>query len=203
MFLLLSCFLPNPTTAQMEWHYEDLGAARDAVVQGDLAAYHEAMQLLGERTPVPTLDLGQDELVERIRQARKAETIPDAGQQIGHVVAACASCHSRQGVTPRVDERGDPPADDQVMARHAWGVEAIFDGMVLGDVSAIERGALVLDFTPTVVMGGEADALQDTLHDHASDVARVGATYDERGEAYGELLGTCASCHAHTGGGPR
>ncbi|MCP4807590.1 MAG: hypothetical protein GY913_10310 [Proteobacteria bacterium] len=205
MFLLLSCFLSNPTAVQMDWHYEDLGAARDAVIRGDLVAYEEAIRMLGERTPVPSLptDYSEDELelVLQVREARTVKTLDEAALQVGLIAANCANCHSRVGVELRLAS-SDPPMPDKVMQRHGWAVERISDGLIRGDVPAIERGALVLDFTPVVAMGGLAEDLQEELHDDASDIAHVGATFAERGRSYGEVLGSCAACHKETGGGP-
>ena len=205
MLFVLACFLRSPTSNQMSWHDQDISAARHALVRGDLVAYGEAMRMLGEGTPVPSLpaELAEHEveLTLRVREARAVESIPAAGIALGRVEAACGTCHTQVGQGPQA-RPSDPPGPEQIMDRHAWAVGAIEDGLVRGDVGEIERGALVLDFTPVVASGELTESLQEQLHEDASAIARVGATLDERGQAFGRVLGTCAACHQETGGGP-
>ncbi len=127
------------------------------------------------------------------------------GIELGRVGEACGSCHAAAGVHGML-EAGPPPTAGTTLAsqmrRHAWGATRLWQGVSGPDDRAWMEGADVIAETPLDI----ASATHEKPNARAFELAeqlrgqaeRAGSIDDLGGRAnlYGELMRTCASCHA-------
>jgi cytochrome c553 len=138
-------------------------------------------------------------------RARAAEIvdapgIDEACRRVARLAAACADCHIDAGATPQFAAPPRAPADvDTVkarMARHVWATDRLSEGVVGPSEEAWRSGLDVLAATPLPWSAVDADrqALGRGLQEAAA--AARSAPGNDRARRYGELLVTCAACHA-------
>jgi hypothetical protein len=88
------------------------------------------------------------------------------------------------------------------MARHVWAIARVREGVVGAADEPWQAGLDVLAQAPLPWSEAQADrvGLAQSLHDAASHARkRAGTdTWADRATSYGELLATCAACHAIT-----
>ena len=123
----------------------------------------------------------------------------------------CAACHEARAAIVTFDWEPEPPVAStlaSVMARHRWAAARLWEGVVGPADARWSEGATSLaavSFDP-VLLGDRDDATR--LGDIATKIKRLAreaiATEGqaERVALYGELLQTCASCHALTRDAP-
>jgi len=141
---------------------------------------------------------------ERANAIATAPSIDEALRAEARLADACASCHADAGVVPEFGSPPQVPADSPTvearMARHLWASDRLWEGIV-GDADDSWRAGLdVLAATPLPWPKVDADraSLGKQLQKLAEDARRIRGTSDraERTRAYGEILVTCAACHA-------
>lgn len=188
---------------EMSDHWTDAAAARDAVVQGDLAAANRAGGKLAAGLPIEALPAElsayQDELATATKRVQAATNLADAGVGVGKMAQACGRCHNAAGAVLDVPDPVPPEQIDGIkgeMAVHAWAAEKLWLGMIrpsdadLRDaVAVISSPGLVHDDPKVSQAAAELDA---GVHELA---AAVQEDVSARGERYGQLLTTCATCH--------
>jgi hypothetical protein len=85
------------------------------------------------------------------------------------------------------------------MARHAWAVDRLWEGLIASDDARWARGLAVLSDTPLPFSSAT------TAPRYASELralaraqidTRTTTNFDDRGAAYGEMLVRCAGCHS-------
>lgn len=148
---------------------------------------------------------------ERAAALADATTVADAVHREARLASACASCHADAGVLPDFASPPPVPPDrrDLVarMARHVWAADRMWEGMVGLADDSWRAGLDVLAAAPLSAAelgAGRAPLAQDLRR--AAERARklrppgAAATVLERGDdraaAYGDILATCAACHA-------
>ena len=138
---------------------------------------------------------------ERAAAIASAKTIDAALKEDAQLAAACARCHIDTNARPEFArwpaQPPDGPSIEARMLRHLWAAERVREG-VLGDAEASWTAGLdVLGAAPlpAVELGPQRTALAKTLQRQAQD-ARKRTDLDARATAYGDLLSTCAACHA-------
>ncbi len=216
--LSLSCGLavraaeppPADLKPDMMTHYDQVSRARDALVRGDLRAFRNQVADLAERLPLTGLPGEarpfEPTLVSALLRAQAADSIPEAAERLGEIAAACGACHKQMRVAFPISESAEPP-QAEVMRRHAWAVDQLWQGLVGDSDEAMERGYMLLSETQLYAPGSEHSdpmvlELQLRVHDEAASMLREGQDRDARSASYGRMLGTCSQCHALTGGGP-
>lgn len=194
--------------AAMQRHDELAEKARAAVVAGDLETFkvaldYEAMQPLPGELP----DKGAI-FVERALAGAQVGDLTAAAAAIGSVGASCAGCH-RAHPQLRFDPSGFEEGGDTLperMQMHWWAAEAMWQGLVGPSQGAWDVGARTLadpalKGVPGFPKGGAAAGFADALRTSATAAQR--ADDDEaRGEAFGQVIATCAGCHTALGRGP-
>lgn len=193
---------------EMNFHLGDIERARDSVVAGDLPAAKAAFQAIDVRLPVEGLPAALRPHAERLQPiVRRGAAAPDlsaAATAVGEAMATCGECHAAAGAQPKVaagvPERIAGPTE--WMARHQWAARQLEVGLVEPKASALSEAALVLTLVPVFgeLPSGQAlpdEATRGVERVHAA-VAAVAAAQTplDRGRAYGEVLQTCAACHA-------
>lgn len=197
---------PTAVTSRMVEHAELMAQARRGVVHGDLDQVRAAAQRLAE---LPTGDAPEAMRpgLEGLRQAARALGAAPDGRQaalaLAEVGATCAACHDTTRGGPALTLRSVPPAEwqaDHAMPRHLWAVEWLWLGLITPSDDAWARGAKALGGLPLFPEAGsrpegvpELAALVERLGKEALTASEPGA----RRRVYGELLGSCATCHLH------
>jgi hypothetical protein len=141
---------------------------------------------------------------ERASAVATAAGVDEALRAEARLADACASCHTDAGVVPEFREAPPIPADKPTvearMARHLWATDRLWEG-IIGDADDSWRSGLdVLAATPLPWPRVEGDRAQlgkqlQKLAGAARSMDRTTARED-RARAYGEILVTCAACHA-------
>jgi len=215
MWLILNFALGAPIDAEsvrdgMSEHWSAAVEARDAVVAGDLAAVKTAATrwAAADKGEAQLLLDSRDRLEPRFDALVRAKDLAAAGAAVGELAAACAACHKENEVH-RSYEPPKPPESTASMEHHRAGAEYMWAGLVSGSRPLFDAGAatlasgnLVRSGLPT---GGEVDQAAQALEVQVQDLAaRARRTDDgvERARLFGKMLGTCATCHEVTHGGP-
>jgi hypothetical protein len=142
---------------------------------------------------------------ERASNLAHAATIDAACDREAKLAVACAGCHVEAGVAPEFKPPGpippDTPTIEARMARHLWATDRLWEGIVGAADDSWLEGLDVLAATPleNPQISGERRAYALQLQQIADRARRFHATeaLDDRARAYGQLLATCAGCHAN------
>jgi mono/diheme cytochrome c family protein len=202
----------------MTEHFVRAGQLYAAVAGGDLdSVRHRAQDILdhetGEGLPARSLRY-VDELRSFTSLAARAPDVESAASAVARVGAACGACHTSLRTGPRYPEGtrgGPPPAEHDVagrMRRHRWAADRLWEGLIGPSDEAWRAGAQVLRDAALYTDALTQDVAQyEQVTKLAWTVHEVGARADvmrdrhQRAELYGQLLGTCARCHALLWGG--
>ena len=195
---------------RMIGHYENVGRLHTEAAAGRLRGVHTvASELLaresGEGLP-DHLASHVDELRTYAALAARAPDPTSAASAVARVAAACGSCHKSTKRGPTYEVRTGPPGADNALAtrmiRHTWAADRLWDGLVGPSDESWRAGASVLRDAPLFTDALTQDVAQYepvtklawTVHELG---ARANSARDQsvRAALYGELLGTCASCH--------
>ncbi|MCW5812624.1 MAG: hypothetical protein KIT84_16465 [Labilithrix sp.] len=189
------------TTAM--FRHEVLGlAVHDALVRGDVEGARRNARDLAARA---TIDGGSAEVVEGT-SAMRAAAEQVAAAAMGALAQTCADCHARLAGPVRL-EAGWPPRREPdrraQMLRHAWAMNALWDGLIGNSEPPWREGAAVLadpaiaakELVPKKTTTPEIDALRGSV-EHLGARAAAASDTGVRATIYGELLATCADCHA-------
>ncbi len=141
----------------------------------------------------------------RALELANAQTIDDAVRKEAQMAAACAQCHVDAGVLPEFSPPPREPPDDPTlqarMARHLWASDRLWEGLVGNSDDSWRDGLTMLAATPLPFPDGKVEerrALARQLQRLAVSARQAQATDQLRDRAhwYGEILATCAACHA-------
>ena len=140
----------------------------------------------------------------RAAELATSATIDGALRAEAKLAGACAACHASAGALPDLGEPPRPPRDDgsvtSRMARHLWATDRLWEGAIASSDQAWRAGLDVLAATPlpTSELGKQRAPFGRELQrlaDGARRRSRTDTAADRIG-AYGDILVTCASCHA-------
>lgn len=205
----------EPQQLHMEQHYLATADAVEGALRGDLPRAREQLAWLAEHPPQTSIPVDWWPAIERMQGAARAGGAADdfvtLGLAVGEVGAACGQCHRDQGA--QVDFGPPPPPPDGTgsvnhMARHAWGLDRMWEALITSDAGLWRDGAAMLaqEGPSYAHTGGHEEGDQESLlmaaelHQVASDA--LGAPLDRRANAFGQVLARCASCHTRNQGGP-
>ncbi len=217
MSLLLACARPGPPTPPLPHTPGALHAvgvsdaadrARDALVAGDRAGARRQLAWLARHAPAPgtvPAPLAPSAAVVQAQAARGAEAreLGTIASALSQVALGCGGCHRAAGVGPIFAVERLAPGSDAVshMARHRWASDSLWEGLVAPDEELWLSGAMAFleePLHPEALPDVEARAWTTVLHAVGSYGLEVS---DPQGRAalYGEVLHTCAICHAASG----
>ena len=199
----------NASAPHMPPHYADAVHVRDAVVRGDLVRstcrgrptwLAPRSRPAGQGRTVHATAMNAAAL--RVGQAVDAAA---AAAPAAAMLGTCGECHRALSVLPAIAAQPIPAVGETVghMLNHRRASDQLMEGLVMPSSTAwndgaqalrtmpITRGKLPKDpkLTPEVMAG------EQRLHQLADRAAAATATPD-REAVYGEMLATCASCHA-------
>lgn len=193
---------------------ESAMALRDALVDADLSLAKRNARLIVEasdqadrRSENPSRDL-RSRYRELHAEALKAEDARDlayTGVIAGRIFVQCGACHRAHG-GPRLTPAPPPPEQNTVtnahVARHAWALDRLYEGLITGDVVAWDEGAAALQddtlLPPEMPspLDGDDQADLNRLADRVHTLRLQDAETDaERGRLLGALMVSCTGCH--------
>jgi len=194
-------------TPEMHRQLNRVMGIQTSVVLGDVERARSAGSWLATRdeydTFPPSTDRHRAEIrgfAAHISQSRDMDAI---AERVGHLGAACGSCHQDTGGGPRFVVAPPPPGSASqagTMILRLWAVDRMWDGLVGPSTEAWQAGTVALNqewqkagpahFTSDGHRAsGEAES-----HRIADEAARA-TTQENRAAVYGELLATCNGCH--------
>jgi|GEM_PF-472778 len=201
---------PNEVSSHMKDHFEAVRDIERAAVAGNVAAMRERAAWLAEHEPEnsvaykPELD-AMRETASRLARAVDLQAAIPLAAELG---AACGSCHQTM-TTITSFEYQELPEDTgelgQRMVRHLWAVDRLWEGLVGPSTALWTSGAEVLASDPLPVEEVTTDpaAVREVtrLSSQVQRLGRLAGGADDqaaRASIYGELLTTCAACHAYS-----
>lgn len=205
---------PPATPAQERAHFGAAYEARDAVVAGDLARAKTALAWLAGADYPLALPVhhrpGAAAVQAAVREGARAADLQAAAQSVAQLGAACGACHTRMNRVPQQPPAGFTELGEEGlperMHRHGWAVERMWEGLLGPWDEAYRVGAQVIAEADPQLGAGGGKARSARLAAGLSAVRALGRQAmamahapGERAAAYGELLATCAGCHAAEG----
>ncbi len=192
----------------MRQHFDDLRMIEELLIAGKLDEGLTLAQLLVGQPDEPGLEpwsLHVNRVADAADRLVHAPGLDDALRREAQLAVECAGCHVASQNWPRFGPVSAPPPDgprrQDRMARHVWAVDRLWESLVGADDVRWTRGLEVLAATPLPFPPtGDPPQLAIDLQAKArAQLAnRTTTLLDERGTAYGEMLVTCAACHAST-----
>lgn len=192
-------------------HYADLRLMERALVAGDLSAVRTYATALALDRSDPEL-AGWATSLERMREAAgalaAAADLATASRREAALAARCGACHLESGAQLPFADDGPLPDDGTTparMQRHQWAADRLWQALIAPSTTAWRDGLAVLADTPLPDSELGVDATRDTARRMGQLARRLQAAavdadaiteLERRAEAYGEVLATCAACHA-------
>ena len=201
----------SPLARLMREHFKEAEQIRHAVISGNPKDAVQPASALGSTADIANLPPPWRAAVERMHSAssrvQNSADLAEAAAGTADIAVACSSCHESQG-GPKVSV-GDPPVVGQSvvsrMARHAWAMERLWEGLYAPSSAAWKAGAKALQgepFPPEVLEHGGVYGRSAAKDFKAlASQASLKETPKDRASLYAGLLGTCATCHLATGRG--
>jgi len=175
---------PNPTRYHMRRQYADLRLVERLLIAGKLDDGAVVATLLTRER--------DDRVARAAGELAHAGDLDQALRRVAVVASACAACHVRAGA--RVLFAPAPALPDDLMARHAWATDRLWEGVIASDVDRWRRGLGVLADS-AIADGGTLRELARAQLVEATGAPDPG----RRAIGYGKILITCASCHVQLG----
>lgn len=186
----------------MTEHFDQVAVIRDAVIRGALDETRGPARWLSthdhEEFPAvarPSLDAMQNEA--RIMLAQ--DQVVDVGRSLARMGVACGRCHSAMGEGPNFQVTEPPalsPNPEPHMIRHKWAMDRMWEGLTGPSNTSWMAGAGALQDMPLEFDNNDqAEHLAQRVHELSKKALTVTGDRD-RAQLYGDLLETCALCHA-------
>ena len=198
--------------AAMEAHYRPAILAHDALLQGNLPVFRAQMTKVSV-TPLPPSSPSAWTPLHAQMQSAAATGIEvmgldDAADAMASLVISCGVCHMALGDGPIYPAPAPDDADTEVraaMREHQWASERLWEGITGPWDNAWERGSAELaegrtfeSIRSTAPWSADLQTREAALRDLGAQA--MGTTVlDERAALYGQILVTCAGCHAAAG----
>ncbi len=191
----------------MHENFDLLRAIEKLLVRGRLEEAREFARAIADAPDEPGLGpwaVQATVVRERAAALANAPTVDDACRREAWLAESCASCHAATNAAPEFRPPGRMPADQPTiearMARHLWATDRLWEGLVGGADDSWKQGLVGLAASPLQApqISGERVGLARQLQ-RLADQARARRATDtaiDRARAYGEILVTCAGCHA-------
>jgi cytochrome c556 len=194
------------TKPHMAEHFIQVAVLRDAVVAGDYDATRAPARWLAEHGAPANVP---DEWIEQVTNlkvvasgARDATDLAGVSAAVGELGHACASCHERLGAKVELVTPPEAPVSGDVanhMQRHQWAADRMWDGLFAPSDDAWKRGAAAFYDAPLHRADLDDGHPRMSLAKRAHLIGKLAMTETDplgRARAYGELVATCAGCHA-------
>lgn len=207
--LLGSCGGSAAVDERMIDHFGRAGQIQSSLIAGDLEGARRPARWVAEHEsladPGPEAVQWARSLQRAAADIAAASSLDGAADATGHMVSACAGCHTAVG-GPSFRTMGAAPAAGTStgthMVRHLWAMDRMWEALIGGSDEAWRAGAEALatqspgeDFSA----GGASAALAEALHEQARTAGQLSAA--ARPAAYADMIKVCAGCHTLNGVG--
>jgi hypothetical protein len=196
---------PDVVRERMRTQFNDLRDIQNMLLDGKLEDAKARAFMVTKQADDPGLAAlaAQSQAVsDAATSLGESRTTPEACRRLAKVAGACAGCHAYFPKPLRVPPEtapatAQPRVADQMKA-HVTATDRLFEGAVLGDLRRWREGVDALAAMPIQVPGREdlGQRLQDKAQGALADIQSGSSTTATRAAAYGEMLVTCAECHA-------
>lgn len=190
---------------RMHLRYAAVQRIEQGIVASNPSEVREAAQLivnLDEPRILPTWQPYVTAVRTAARDVAAADSIVGAARRTGQLGYECGRCH--QALGGHVAFRGVPKPDagiklQDTMAAHQWGVARMWEGVIGPSDERWVAGAKMLEGAPLTVaaesgkLGIAEDVERVRLLSRRAQILKAPL---ERAHLFGDLLGTCARCHA-------
>jgi len=194
----------------MSAHYSITTAARDALIRNDIESAQQLMEWISGHASYddlpPELDPYLIEMKATAGDLAEASELAAAAQGLAAVANTCGNCHLAGNTLPVFNQT--PIPEDRVgiewhMARHFWAINQMWEGLIVPSDTQWRLGVEALQEIP--VASGELHEDQqltpetEMIASWVSSLADMGPHMGNdasRVRLYGELLTSCAACHA-------
>jgi hypothetical protein len=187
---------------RMHERFDSLARAQQALMQGDVDRVHAEATALAALHEPDVLAQWQPHFAAIRERAEILGQAPDpmaAAHAIAEVARRCASCHQATHATLTWADELAPLRRlrlTSVMAGHQYAAARMWEGLIGPSDARWLDGANRLAGAP-IAITAESSALgiaDDVAKVHL--LARRAADVKDRAQLYGDLLATCAHCHA-------
>jgi cytochrome c553 len=202
----------------MQDHFGQASQARDAVVRGQLALAEAPLIWLGQHSFPKNLPAEWRPHIDRMQRAAldatQGSTLTAAADGVAALAFECGACHKAQGRGPKLepsdwtelDEASKPPAAqaalEQRMHKQLWGIERMWEGLVIPSDVAWQQGALSLsELKAHPNVAAKLRARLQRVRALGAEARAAGDAY-ARSQAYARVVAECGSCHAELGVDP-
>jgi hypothetical protein len=208
----LSSELTEPARHFTHEHFSIATTARDALVDGDIAAVRAPLRAFADHDYARQAPEDWLRQVARLqaaaRETSQAETLASAARGVASMARVCGECHKAFDrpleLAPLAVAGGAPASDAEPerMHRHFWATRRLWEGLVAPSDQAWRAGAEALARAPMeppttrrTPRAGFAEAMT-RLREFGQRALAV-ESLDERIDVYALTLATCADCHAY------
>lgn len=193
----------------MHARFKATSAIATAIALSDLKRAHDEANTVAALDEPDVLPAWQP-YIAGIRAAASRVAVTDdtmmAATALAELGARCAKCHQASGaklVFPKTTPPGDVLKLPAQMATHQWAAARMWEGLIAANDAQWKTGANALATSRLAITAEAAEPGHDL--GIADDAARVhllarralkAGSIDDRAKLYGEMLATCAHCHA-------
>lgn len=186
--------------------------ARDAIIQGNLAAAQQSAKTLAFHDHSKVLPARWMEDVKKMQDAAgsvaMATDLTKAALAVAELASTCGDCHTRLKYTgdEAKMEHGLSPSDDesmhQRMVRHQRAADGLWFGLTIPSDNAWRGGARALTEAPLAAPKEDGQAVTPEVNEKMEEILALGRaaleaeSREQRTQAYGTLLVSCTNCHA-------
>lgn len=188
----------------MHENFDLLRAIEKLLIRGKLDEAQRLAAAIARAPDEPGISPWATQMVrvrERASALATAPSVDEALRAEARLAEACAGCHTDAGVAPEFRSQAPAPPDratvEARMARHLWATDRLWEGVIGGADESWRTGLDVLAATPLPFP--RADPKRAALGTQLQKLAQDARTSEpsDRPRIYGEILVTCAACHAH------
>jgi mono/diheme cytochrome c family protein len=208
---------PPPASADVVKHMHDhlakVQEVHQAVVRGDLDGAKTAAGSFAnheELAGMPDKVQAVSAMKRAAKEVTESKDIKAAGEATAAMAAACGSCHQASSAKPPFSPTPAPAkaggGTKGRMLEHQRAVEMLYQGLIAPSDELWARGAEALKAAPlkedkfpaSARLSKEALSAQIATHEVALKAVEAKGL-EERADAYGDLIGGCATCHSLSG----
>lgn len=192
----------------MNEHFAAITELQRAIAHGRLEAAQSQAQWIVDHEE-PSRIAAWAPLVTELKQAARevvaARDVPTASALAARLGRACSRCHEQNAAVVSFAWEQAPPEGTTLaaqMKRHQWAAQRLWEGLVAPIDDVWREGATVLASTKLDVTAASAGVPRGDVAALAAKVRTLATRAvtledgDARAALYGELLSTCAGCHA-------
>jgi cytochrome c553 len=190
----------------MKEHFTKVREVEEAIIRGDVEAARTPARWLADHQATsgfpPQTEQPLKDMQAAARSVANTENLNNAAVAAANLVGTCGSCHSAAKVEPKLPPPAQPAARSERarhMAEHQMAVDLMYRGLIVPVSGDWKKGAEALKAAPLrdpslKDIQKEARAAEARIHELA-DRALAAPDKSSRVTIYGEIIGSCASCH--------